>query len=157
MYTSPLVTIQPMRWVSLLFGLIMFVWSSVFRFMHHKPEKHGYILTTKNVHFVKLSKCVTDFIIVFLSSRWSKKIYGTSNLGSGWGSYASEKISVWGPELPVRDRNFRWGPELPVVGGGRRSFARKWTTGTSGPRPEGGDRNFRWSLIGSSGRCLFWI
>jgi hypothetical protein len=31
------------------------------------------MLTTKNVHFVKLSKCVTDFTIAFLSSRWSKK------------------------------------------------------------------------------------
>jgi hypothetical protein len=27
-------------------------------------------------------------------------------------------------------------PELPVSGGGRCSFARKWTTGTSGPRLE---------------------
>jgi hypothetical protein len=41
------------------------------------------MLTTKNVHFVKLSKCVTDFTIAFLSLRWSKNIYGTSNLGSG--------------------------------------------------------------------------
>jgi hypothetical protein len=31
------------------------------------------LLTTKNVHFMKLSKCVTDFTIAFLSSRWSKK------------------------------------------------------------------------------------
>jgi hypothetical protein len=41
------------------------------------------LLTTKNVHFVKLLKCVTDFTIVFLSSRWLKNIYGMSNLGSG--------------------------------------------------------------------------
>jgi hypothetical protein len=40
------------------------------------------LLTTKKVHFVKLSKCVTNFTIVFLSSRWSKNIYATSNLGS---------------------------------------------------------------------------
>jgi hypothetical protein len=37
----------------------------------------------KNVYFVKLLKCVTDFTIAFLSSRWLKKIYGTFNLGSG--------------------------------------------------------------------------
>jgi hypothetical protein len=41
------------------------------------------MLTTKNVYFVKLSKCVTNFTIAFLSLRWSKNIYGTSNLGSG--------------------------------------------------------------------------
>jgi hypothetical protein len=41
------------------------------------------VLTTKNVYFVKLSKCVTDFTIAFLSSRWSKNIYRTANLGSG--------------------------------------------------------------------------
>jgi hypothetical protein len=41
------------------------------------------MLINKNVHFVKLLKCVTVFIIVFLSSRWSKNIYGTSNLESG--------------------------------------------------------------------------
>jgi hypothetical protein len=34
-----------------------------------------FLLTTKNVHFMKLSKCVTDFTIAFLSSRWSKKTY----------------------------------------------------------------------------------
>jgi hypothetical protein len=156
MYTSSLVTMQPMIWVSLLFGLIMFVWSSVFRFMHHKPKNRGHVLTTKNVHFIKLSKCVTDFTIVFLLLRWSKNIYGTSNLGSGWWSYASDKISVWGPELPVCTSGLR--PELPVgtgtsglrlellvVGGRRRSFAWKWTTGTSGLRPElpvKPDRNF---------------
>jgi hypothetical protein len=41
------------------------------------------LLTTKNVHFMKLSKCVTDLTIAFLSSRWSKNIYETSNLESG--------------------------------------------------------------------------
>jgi hypothetical protein len=30
------------------------------------------MLTTKIVHFVKLSKCETDFTIAFLSLRWSK-------------------------------------------------------------------------------------
>jgi hypothetical protein len=43
----------------------------------------GKAFTTKNVRFVKLSKCVTDFTIAFLSSRWSKNIYGMSNLKSG--------------------------------------------------------------------------
>jgi hypothetical protein len=38
------------------------------------------MLTTKNVYFMKLSKCVTDFTIMFLSSRWSKNIYETFNL-----------------------------------------------------------------------------
>jgi hypothetical protein len=88
------------------------------------------LLITKNVHFVNLSKCVTDLTIAFLSLRWSKNIYGTSNLGSGWGSYASEKISIWA----TGTSGLR--PELPVAGGGRRSFTRKWTTGTSGLRPE---------------------
>jgi hypothetical protein len=73
-----------------------------------------------------------------------KNIYGTSNLGSGRGSYASEKNICLGyqyfrsvlpvrnrnfrwlveegvvlcenelPVLSVRDQNFRWGPEVPV-------------------------------------------
>jgi hypothetical protein len=106
----------------------------LFDFSRFRQTWAKLVLTTKNVHFVKLSKCVTDFTIVFLSSRWSKNIYETSNLGSGRGSYAFEKISVWGPELPVCTSGLR--PELLVVGRGRRSFARKWTTGTSGPRPE---------------------
>ena len=49
-------------------------------------------LTTKNVHFVKLSKCEMDFTIAFLSSRRSKNIYGTSNSKSGWRSYALGKM-----------------------------------------------------------------
>jgi hypothetical protein len=81
------------------------------------------VLTTKNIHFVKLSKCVTDFTIVFFLSRWSKNIYGTSNLGSRWGSYASEKISVWGPELPVCTSDPR--PELPVGTGTSGGWRRK--------------------------------
>jgi hypothetical protein len=120
MYTSPLVIIQPMRRVSLLFGLIIFVWSSVFRFMHHKPKNRGHMLTTKNVQFVKLLKCVTDFTIMFLLSRWSKNIYGTFNLESGWESYASEKIYEL-PVLPVRDHRYYQSEkvlrryELPVL------------------------------------------
>jgi hypothetical protein len=50
------------------------------------------MLTTKIVHFVKLSKCETDFTIAFLSSRWLKNIYGTSNLESRWRSYARGKM-----------------------------------------------------------------
>jgi hypothetical protein len=106
------------------------------------------VSTTKNIHFVKLSKYVTDITIVFLSSRWLKNIYGTSNLGSRWESYASEKISVWttgttGPRslvLPVREGLTQiWTtgttgprPVLPMDGGRWRSLAWKWTTGTSG-------------------------
>ena len=40
--------------------------------MHHSPKNRGHMLTTKNVHFVKLSKCETDFTVTFLSSRRSK-------------------------------------------------------------------------------------
>jgi hypothetical protein len=51
------------------------------------PAKHANalpeLLTTKIVHFVKLSKCGTDFTIAFLSSRWSKNIYEMSNLEFG--------------------------------------------------------------------------
>jgi hypothetical protein len=41
------------------------------------------LLTTKIVHFMKLSKCGMDLTITFPSSRWSKNIYGTSNSESG--------------------------------------------------------------------------
>jgi hypothetical protein len=54
------------------------LWIGVDKNKHKKK-----LLTTKNVHFVKLSKHIMDFTIVFLSLRWSKNIYGTSNLGSG--------------------------------------------------------------------------
>jgi hypothetical protein len=52
-----------------------------------KEERQNHVggvrlLKLKNVHFIKWSKCGTDFTIVFLSSRWSKNIYGTSNLES---------------------------------------------------------------------------
>ena len=40
--------------------------------MHHSPKNRGHMLTTKNVHFVKLSKCETDFTVTFLSTRRSK-------------------------------------------------------------------------------------
>jgi hypothetical protein len=139
----------------------MFVWSSVFRFMHHKPKNRRAYVDNKKCPFCEVVKlcnrlhhCV-DFTIAFLSSKWSKNIYGTSNLGSRWESYASEKTSVWatstsGPyfrsetnwrenELPVllvQDRNFRWlakegvvlcENELPVL--------LVW------------DRNFRWGPV----------
>jgi hypothetical protein len=104
--------------------------------MHHKLENMGHMLTTKNVYFMKLSKCITDFTIVFLPSRWSKNIYGTSNLESLRESYASEKMyelpvlsvrdhryyrseKVWRryelPVLPVFDWYYRWLTEEDVV------------------------------------------
>jgi hypothetical protein len=124
MYTSPLVTMQPIRWALLLFGLIMFVWSSVFRFIHHKPKNRGYMLTTNNVHFMKLSKYVTVFIIAFLSSRWSKKHIWNVQFG------------VWMRELCIRENVWTTGttgprsPVLPV----REGLAQIWTTGTTGLR-----------------------
>ena len=115
MYTSSLVAEQPMRWVSLLFG---FVRLSIFRFKYHSPENRGHMLTTKIVYFVKLSKYEMDYIIAFLSSRWSKNIYGASNLESGWRSYATRKIA---PLLAVLTqvgssdtRKFRQTSELSV-------------------------------------------
>jgi hypothetical protein len=63
------------------------------------------LLTLKNVHFVKLSKYGMDFI-AFLSLRWSKNIYGTSNSKSGWRSYAPGKMlrcrDFWRPGLLTR-------------------------------------------------------
>ena len=69
------------------------------------------MLATKNVYFVKLSKYEMDFTIAFLSSRWSKNIYGTSNLESGSRSYAPSKIAPLSevPNVGSFDRcqNFR--------------------------------------------------
>ena len=48
---------------------VRFVLTGVFRFLHHSPKNRGHMLTTKIVHFVKLSKYGIDFIIAFLSSR----------------------------------------------------------------------------------------
>ena len=90
-------------------GIIaVWFWISVFGFMHHSPENRGHTLTTKNVHFVKLSKYETDFTIAFLSSRRSKIIYGMSNSKSEWRSYALRKMP--------RCREFRPKSGLPTVG-----------------------------------------
>ena len=80
----------------------------------------NYMLTTKNVHFVKFSKYEMDFIIAFLSSRRSKNIYGTSNSKSGWRSYALEKMS--------RCREFRPKSGLPTIGSsdGCPDFRKAW-------------------------------
>ena len=75
--------------------------------MHHSPENRGHMLTTKIIHFVKLSKCGTDFTIAFLSSRRSRNIYGMSNSESGWRSYALGKMP--------RCREFRPKSGLPTV------------------------------------------
>jgi hypothetical protein len=66
MYTSPLAN-------EMCIVAVRFVLTGVFKFLHHSPKNRGHILTTKIVYFVKLSKYETDFTIVFLSSRWSKK------------------------------------------------------------------------------------
>ena len=144
MYTSPLVAEQRMRWVSSLFG---FVWLSVFRFKHHSPENRGHMLTTKIVHFVKLPKHETDYIIAFLSSRWSKNIYGTSNLESGSRSYAPSKIAPLSevPNVGSFDRcqNFReaWKNMLGYLGlSPRREFRQRSEVLTLGS--SGGGQNF---------------
>jgi hypothetical protein len=52
------------------------------------------MLTTKIIHFVKLSKYRMDFTITFLSLRRSKNIYRTSNSESGWRVIPLERCSV---------------------------------------------------------------
>jgi hypothetical protein len=141
------------------------------------------LLTTKNVHFVKLSKCVTDFTIAFLSSRWSKNIYETSNLGVrmrelclqeniclGYRYFQSE--TSWRenelPILPVRDQNFQWlaeegtvwrENELPVLPVRDRNFW--WLAEEDAVWHENKlpvllvlNRYYRWSLTESTGRCF---
>jgi hypothetical protein len=95
--------------------------------MYHKSENRGHILTTKNVYFVTLSKCVTDFTIAFLSSRWSKKTY--------------MERPICGPDKRVMAlRKYMSG--LPVL-----------LFRTSGPRPVGAKMNYRYfrSETGTSG------
>jgi hypothetical protein len=122
------------------------------------PESILGMLTTKNVHFVKLSKCVTDFTIAFLSSRWSKKLiwniqFGVrmrelclqENIYLGYRYFWSE--TSWCENellvLPVHDQNFRWLAEEGIV----------WCENELRVL----DRYYRWSLTGSTGRCLFRI
>ena len=71
--------------------------------MHHSPKNRGYMLTTKNVHFVKLSKCETDFTIAFLSLRRSKNIYGMSNSKSDEEVMPSKRCLVVRSSDPSRD------------------------------------------------------
>ena len=61
-----------------------------------------------------------DFTIAFLSSRWSRNIYGMSNSESGWRSYALEKMP--------RCREFRPKSGLPTVGSSDvcRDFREAW-------------------------------
>jgi hypothetical protein len=68
-------------WVPSLFLLIitLVVWFLETTICSLQMNPVVFLLTLKNVHFVKLSKYGTDFTIAFLSSRWSKNIYGTSN------------------------------------------------------------------------------
>jgi len=40
--------------------------------MYHSPENRGHMLTTKMVHFVKLSKCGMNFAVVFFLLRQTK-------------------------------------------------------------------------------------
>jgi hypothetical protein len=53
------------------------------------------VSTTRIGHFVKLSKSIMDFTIAFLSSWWSKYIYGTFNLETGRRGYALGKVSLY--------------------------------------------------------------
>ena len=94
-----------MSWASSLFSAL-FMFSCSY-FIHLKTG--GLMLTTKIVHFVKLSKCETDFTIAFLSSSWSKNISRTSNSESGWRSYAPRKM--------LRFRQFQLKSEVPTVVG----------------------------------------
>jgi hypothetical protein len=128
--------------------------------MHHKPKNRGHMLTTKNIHFVKLSKCVMDFITAFLSSRWSKNIYGTSNLGPdervipprkcmNYRYYRSEITGTTGPRRFGANMNYRY-YQWMVVGGV------VWCENELPVLPVL-DRYYRWSLTRSTGRCLFRI
>jgi hypothetical protein len=63
-----------------------------------------FLLTLKNVHFVKLSKYEMDFIIASLSLRWSKNMYEASNSESRWRSHALEKM--------LRCQDFRWSTQV---------------------------------------------
>jgi hypothetical protein len=72
------------------------------------------MLTTKNVHFVKLSKCVTDFTIVFLSSRWLKTYMERPIWGPDEGVMPPERCSVVGTSGSSLNFQPAPGPELPA-------------------------------------------
>jgi hypothetical protein len=63
--------------------------------MHHKYENRGHMVTTKNVHFVKLSKYVTDLTIAYMG----RPIWGSDERVMPLRKYLSG-LSV----LPVRDQ-----------------------------------------------------
>ena len=103
MYISPLVT-KRFHWDGYRRCLVLNKCFQVHASFTWKQG--GHMLTTKNVYFVKLSKCEMDFTIAFLSSRRSKNIYGMSNLKSEWRSYALGKMPCC--------REFRPKSGLPV-------------------------------------------
>jgi hypothetical protein len=122
MYASPLVTMQPMRWVSLLFGLIMFVWSSVFRFMHHKPENMGAYVDNQKCQFCEVVKmCNRLYHCVPLVEMVKKHIWNV-------------QFRVRMRELCLRENVWTTGPRSPVLPV-REGLAQIWTTGTTGPKP----------------------
>jgi hypothetical protein len=133
---------QPMRWVSLLFGLIMFVWSSVFRFMHHKPENRGAYIDNQKCPFCEVVKMYNGLHHCIPLVEVVKNIYGTSNLESRWESYASKKIYELLVLLVREGLAQIWTtcttsprPVLQMDGGRWRSLAWKWTIDTTGPWP----------------------
>jgi hypothetical protein len=146
-YTSPLVTIQPMRWVSLLFGLIMFVWSSVFMFMHHKPKNRGAYVDNQKCPFCEVVKMYNGLHYYVPLVEMVKKHIWNVQFGVRMRELCLRE-NIWtigttgprSPVLPIREDLAQiWttsttGPRpiLLVAGGGRRSFAWKWTTGTTG-------------------------
>ena len=60
-------------------------------------------MTTKNVHFVKLSKCEMDFTIAFLSSRRSKTYMERLIRSPDEEVMPSERCLVVGSSDPSRD------------------------------------------------------
>ena len=121
-------------------------------------DKH--VLTTKNVHFVKLSKCETDFTIAFLSSRRSRNIYGMSNSESGWRSYALGKmprcrefqprlgLSTVGSSNVCRDFRGTWRNLLRCLGLSlRREFRQKSEVPTVGSSDPSRDFRHTWQKI----------
>jgi hypothetical protein len=111
-----------MRWVSLLFGLIMFVLSSVFRFMHYKPENRGTYVDNKKFLFCEVVKmCNGLHLCVPLVEMIKKHIWNVQFGGPEERVMPPRKYLSELPVLPVRTSGPR--PELLVIGRGRHSLA----------------------------------
>jgi hypothetical protein len=100
--------------------------------MHHKHENRGHMLITKNVHFVKLSKMCNELHHCVSLVEMIKKHIWNVQFGVRMRELCLRENICRGYQYFRSDRYFRS------------------KTGTSG-----GDRYYRWSLTGSSGRCLF--